>query len=137
MLGTGTNQFGSPPDLLKRFVHTPFQGFLRIERAEILVQSNDPTMIDVPATPSNRTVLGANSWLWKLIYDSDAESELREATSILFGTRVVANMGSGCLVGLDRERSEVFAFLGITGENPTFREVVVPFLTKLMLTTGD
>lgn len=133
MLSAGTSQFDSVPDLLKRFVCTPFQGFLRIEGAAIEVQSNDHTMIEVLASAPRLGSLDRNSWLWKLVYDSDAESDLREVTSIVCRTTVVANMGSGCLVGLDRERSEIIAFLGITGDRPEFRKVVVPFLTKLTL----
>ena len=43
----------------------------------------------------------------------------------------VVVMGTGCLLGLDRERRELLAFIGRSIDARTHQEFIVPFLCRM------
>lgn len=122
-----------PPDLLKRFMPTPFRGTLHLGGAEVSVQSNDSTIVDHFVSSRRSFSVTSCSFLWKLVYDYNAPSELLPGTIITCGPTVFATLGPACLVGFDHDRSELVAFLGIHGNDPSFHEAVLPFLAELTL----
>lgn len=120
-----------PPDLLKRFVPTRFRGTLHVGGAEVFVHSNDSTIVDELAPRAHSFSVASSSFLWKLVYDCDAPSDLLPRTIIACGPTALATLGPGCLIGVDYDRSELMAFLGIPGNHPAFRETILPLLTEL------
>lgn len=124
-------QYQDAPDLIRRFVPTPFRATLRIGIAEVLVESNDPAMIEVLAGIESASSLWPHSFRWKIVYDKDAPSELSDAMSISCGQVVVVSMGTACLIGVDQARNELVGFLGCTADSPAFRDTIVPVLVGL------
>lgn len=125
------------PDLLKRFVPTPFQRTIRVHNANIRVESNEITVIatmeDLFRPTLARISPAPRSFLWKLVYDEDAPSDLRELTVIAYGPTRAASFGPACLIGVDHERNELVGFLGVAGNDYAFRQTIVPVLTELTL----
>lgn len=135
---TSNLHYGSiAPDLLKRFIPTPFQGTIRVHQANVRVKSNDITVIatmkDLFRPAPARISLAPHSFLWKLVYDKDAPSDLRGLTVIACGPTRAASFGPACLVGVDHERNELIGFLGVAGNDCAFRQIIVPVLTDLTI----
>jgi hypothetical protein len=123
---------GPCPDLLKRFVQTPFRGTIQIGGKEVLIESNDPAVLEALG-PLKALSATPQAFHWKLIYDCGISSQLDDATSIACGPVFVLNLGPACFMGVDYERNELVAFLGITADRPAFRKTILPLLTNLTL----
>lgn len=124
------------PDLLKRFVPTAFEGVFAMNEFSVLVRSNERAIIELLAPmPVQRQ--GPQSFIWNVIYDIEAPSEIQSLTLLRCGRTAVANLGPGCLVAVDYDRCELIAFVGLRESNPIFRETVLRFLTALTLKVVD
>lgn len=125
------------PDLLQRFVPTPFEGAFAIGKLDVFVHSNDRAIVELLAPTPVQRQDGQQSFLWKLIYDSEAPSEIGSLTLLQCDRTAVANLGPGCLVAVDYDRGKLIAFVGLHGGNPTFREAVIPLLTAMTLQAAN
>ena len=123
--------WNNPPDLLRRFVNTPFSATLCLGVADILIQSNDETIFEQLSPTEREHRPNLRTLLWKLVYDVDAPSEIVPPVVITHGSVVIAKLGFACLIAIDSERGELVAFLGISGSDPRFRSTVLPFLSDL------
>lgn len=127
----GIKDSGVVPDLLKRFVDTPFEGLARAGNDDVVVRSNDSEIIDALECEEMTIEERQHLFVWKLVRDNDALFESHEAVSLAHGAVVIARIGSACLAGIDCERNELIAFLGIGGNSSSLRETVLPLLRKL------
>jgi len=123
--------WSNPPDLLKRFVNTRFSGTFCVDGTDIVVQSNDATVFEhFPPTETDLR-LNLRTFRWKLVYDPEGPSEIVSPIVITHGSVSIANLGLACLFGIDSERGELVAFLGVRGGDVAFRETVLPLLLEL------
>jgi hypothetical protein len=123
--------FDEPPDLLRRFVPMPQKASYRVGPGLVLVQTNDFTLL--PALP-----LGVDLDLrkhqileWKLVRDTDTRGLLETPRFLVTETLTIVEMGSACLLGLDRERRELFGFIGAEVDSRTYQDFLVPLLTRM------
>jgi hypothetical protein len=122
----------SPPDLLKRFVETPFRADFRVGSTRVIVKTNDPAIPDLLRdfeTPSRIRPL--RLFRWKLVLDGDVRATASEPMLLRSGPVVVVSMGPACLIGVDYEKNELFAFLGSAASGDEFMASVLRVLREL------
>ena len=122
--------YGNPLDLLRRFAPTPLKADVRLEIANVLLETNDLSFLEwlsrLDAGESS-----AKSCLWKIVRDVDVRGVTGETTILMAGNVIVYSMGPACLIGADRERREILAFLGRDVDAHSFQESVLPALCRL------
>jgi len=118
-----------PPDLLRRFVATPLTFLYRIGAFKVIVKTNDETLL--PAFEASFESPGTNTFEWKLIRDSDSHGLLEPSMGITSGPLTFVGMGPACLIGVDRQRRELFAFIGRDIDRQTYKALLIPLFFEL------
>jgi hypothetical protein len=122
--------YANPLDLLRRFVPTPLKAEVRLGTANVVLETNDlsflPSLSRLDAGES-----GAASCSWKIVRDVDARGMTGETTILMAGNVIVYSMGPACLIGADRERREILAFVGRDVDAHSFQQSIVPALCRL------
>jgi hypothetical protein len=124
--------YSDPLDLLRRFAPTPLKVHLRLESATVLLETNDLSFLPalsfagVPAPSAS-----SQSCLWKIVRDVDVRGQVADASIIMAGNLIFFSMGPACLIGADRERREILAFIGLDIDAPTFQQSILPPLYRL------
>jgi hypothetical protein len=122
--------YSDPLDLLRRFAPTPLKAVVYLEFANILLETNDLSflpslsLLGVPAASSQ-------SCLWKIIRDVDVRGATTEVSIVMAGSLIVYSMGPPCLIGADRQRGEILAFIGRDVDARLFQESILPALVRL------
>jgi hypothetical protein len=119
---------GAPPDLLRRFVPTPFRAIYRISGVPVLVQTNDIALL--PAFPLEGNFVAPDEKLfeWKLVRDADVREPLEAPVALNCRQLEVVQMGPGCLLALDEEQRELLGFIGAGIDGNTYQEFLIPFM---------
>ena len=108
-----TNETSWHPDLLRRFVATPFV-FCSGEGAnQICIQSND-LEIALSIRRSCKAQLppdSPNVLTWKFIRDVAASTKVAQISTITDGSLRMLHFGTGTILIHDREKAEVFGFI--------------------------
>jgi hypothetical protein len=132
--------YRDPLDLLRRFAPTPLKTHMKLDFATVLLETNDLSFFPSPWQPhvqSPRNPLpSANSaqsthCLWKIVRDVDVDHKITETSIVMAGSLIVYSMGPACVIGADRERKEILAFIGLEVDARTFRESILPALCRL------
>jgi hypothetical protein len=123
---------GAPPDLLRRFVPTPFRGIYRIGEVPVLVQSNDITLLPAFPLEDNFVAPGEELFEWKLIRDADVREQMEQPVVLNCAGLKVVQMGPACLLALDWGRRELLGFIGASVARSTYQEYLVPFMQRMM-----
>jgi len=122
--------YANPLDLLRRFVPTPLKAEVRLGTANVVLETNDlsflPSLSRLDAGESC-----AESCSWKIVRDVDARGMTGETTILMAGNVTVYSMGPACLIGADRERREILAFIGRDVDAHSFQQSIVPALCRL------
>jgi hypothetical protein len=122
----------SPPDLLKRFVPTPFRADLQMGSTRVVVKTNDPAIPGLLRGFKARSrVRPLRRFRWKLVRDGDVRAPASRPILLRNGPVVVLSMGPACLIGVDYEKNELFAFLGCFARGDTFTASILPLLREL------
>jgi hypothetical protein len=125
-----------PLDLLRRFAPTPLGANVSLEFARIRLETNDLNLLSalpISGSPASDCTLEQPmpSCLWKIVRDPDVHQKLAEPSTITAGNLMVHTMGPACIMGADRDRKEILAFLGVEVDARVFRESIVPALIRL------
>jgi hypothetical protein len=124
--------YRDPLDLLRRFAPTPLKVHLRLEAATVLLETNDLSFLSslspIDASPASSS---SQSCLWKIVRDVDVRGKTTETSIIMAASLIVFSMGPACLIGVDRERREILAFIGLDVDARTFQESILPALCRL------
>jgi hypothetical protein len=122
--------YGNPLDLLCRFAPTPLKAEVRLEIANVVLETNDlsflPSLSRLDAGESS-----AKSCFWKIVRDVDVRGMTAETTILMAGNVIVYSMGPACLIGADPERREILAFIGRDVDAHCFQESILPALCRL------
>ena len=124
--------YRDPLDLLRRFSPTPLKTQVHLESANVLLETNDLSFL--PSLPFPRSPISSpplQSCLWKLVRDVDVRHKIAEASIVMAGSLIVYSMGPACIIGADRERKEILAFIGIEVDARTYQESILPALCRL------
>jgi hypothetical protein len=119
-----------PLDLLRRFAPTPLKAFVYLEFADVLLETNDFSFLPTLPQPSSRDSY-SQSCLWKIVRDLDVRGATTDASIVMAGSLIVYSLGPACLIGADRERGEILAFIGRDVDVRVFQESVLPALIRL------
>jgi hypothetical protein len=124
--------YNHPLDVLRRFMPSPLKAMIEFEKEIILVETNDSSFL-LPLDYSVSQISSAISpaFQWKLLRDADVCGKLAEATILMAGSLLVANMGPPCLAGVDVERGELLAFIGGEVGPQDYQNYVFPVLKGL------
>ena len=132
--------YRDPLDLLRRFAPTPLKTHVQLDFATVLLETNDLSFFPSPLQPheqSSRNPLPcANSahathCLWKIVRDVDVHHKITETSIVMAGSLIVYSMGPACVIGADRERKEILAFIGLEVDVRAFQESILPALHRL------
>lgn len=133
--------YGDPLDLLRRFAPTPLKAHVHLPSANVLLETNDLSFLpSLSLAGSSVSSPSAHSCLWKIVRDVDCRGKTAEASIIMAGSLIVFSMGPACLIGADRERSEILAFIGLEVDARVFQESILPALcrlTEFVMRRGD
>jgi hypothetical protein len=126
-----TQTTNSHPDLLRRFVPTPYN-FDIIERNRLLrVQSND---LELALTVRRFCVqrfkeIHSAVVVWKLIRDAKAPVGFQEISLVTDGPLRTLHLGRGTVVFYDREKSEI---LGFVAADVAAEKIITSLLPRLI-----
>jgi hypothetical protein len=127
-----TESISRPPDLLKRFVPTPFRADLQIGSTRVIVRTNDPAIPRFLRDFNTRSrVRPWRRFRWKLVRDGDVRAPASRPILLRNGPVVVLSMGPACLIGVDYEKNELFAFFGCFAGGDAFTASILPVLREL------
>jgi len=129
------SSYRDPLDLLRRFAPTPLKTNVHLEFANVLLETNDLSFfpplsllnpsLSVPSSPPSQPCL------WKIVRDVDVRLKTAEASIVMAGCLIVYSMGPACVIGADRERKEIVAFIGLEVDARIFQESILPALCRL------
>jgi len=122
--------YNDPLDLLRRFAPTPLKAEVNLEIANVVLETNDLSFLPSLSGLSS-TEISTKSCIWKIVRDVDVRGTTMEASIVMAGNLIVYSMGPACLIGADRERSEILAFIGRDVDTHSFQEVILPALCRL------
>lgn len=126
-----SNGYTDPPDLLRRFVPTPFSAVFPTGFGGILIQTNDPSLLPGASLDTAAEVTQLPTMKWKLVRDLDASGPLQEPIILSSPPLTIITMGMSCLAAFDRDRGELLGFIGAGVDALTYREVLLPFLFQI------
>lgn len=122
-------QLPEPPDLMRRFVATPFEACMEIGGMRVLVQTNDSSLLE--ELGSTRGPCLDADWTWTVVGDAELPAQLGEATIIENGAMVFFGFGRACQVVLDREKRELTGFVSNGVLNDEWVKVIGPMVLML------
>ncbi len=122
----------SVPDLLRRFVPTPFTAVACVDGTRIVLQTNDPALVnnmqrlrpDLAANPSH------GSLAMKIVRDNDAPAMEADVTVIEVWPLTTLLAGVGTVLTLDHQRCELFGFLAPSITADRFFLELLPVLLR-------
>ena len=127
--------YRDPLDLLRRFAPTPLKTHVYLEFANVLLETNDlsffPSLSLLNPSISSAPSPSSQPCLWKIVRDVDVRLKIAEASIVMAGSLIVYSMGPACVIGADRERKEILAFLGVEVDARIFQEAILPALCRL------
>jgi hypothetical protein len=122
--------YKDPLDLLRRCTPTPLKAEINLEIANIVLETNDLSFLPSLSRLSSAEI-STKSCFWKIVRDVDVRGTTIEASIVMAGNLIVYSMGPACLIGADRERSEILAFIGRDVDTHSFQEAILPALCRL------
>ena len=122
--------YKDPLDLLRRFAPTPLKAEVNLEIANVVLETNDLSFLPSLSRLSTAEI-STKSCIWKIVRDVDVRGTTLEASIVMAGNLIVYSMGPACLIGADRERGEILAFIGRDVDTHSFQEAILPALCRL------
>ena len=101
-----------------------------LEFANVLLETNDFSFLPTLPQPGARDS-SSQPCLWKIVRDVDVRGATTDASVVMAGSLIVYSMGPACLIGADRERGEILAFIGRDVDVRVFQESILPALIRL------
>jgi hypothetical protein len=120
-----------PLDILQRFAPAPYTSVTLFSSAILKTASNDRTLL--PPFPDLQVSAEdvEASFNWKLLRDPTAQGSIEPPTTFISETLSAIFMGPACLIAADRQRRQLFAFLGSQIDTRAYREHILPALVQL------
>jgi hypothetical protein len=121
------------PDLLRRFVATPYVFNNSVEREQLCIQSNDLEIaLSVRRSYITQRFKGGSAVsTWKLIRDTAASEDGAQILTISDGVLRTLHLGTGTILVYDRERAEVLGFISAAVKAQQLSSSLIPLLLGL------
>ena len=126
-------RLGESPDLLHRFLDTPFMGEFLIANRRLRLRSNQEDclrMLQQYAVEESDT---APDFEGKLFFDQDLPADISRPTFLENEVVVLLSLGRGCFVLVHRLRKEFFGFISAGIPPGMAAETVVPAIEELFV----
>lgn len=115
------------PDLLKRFAPTPYQVDTIIGQIRLILQTNDPEIVDQIVKVSTELKKGGDASLrLKVIRDDKAPNNEAETVVLSAGPVLTLLAGTGTVLALDTERHEILGFIAAQVSAERFALEILP-----------
>lgn len=120
------------PDLLRRFVPTPFSAMTNFCGTNVTLQTNDSALLsklmesDSPVQPKAKSVCVT------VVSDQDAPTDDAEVRVFSAGAIRTVFAGAGTMLIVDAERTEVFGFLAPNVLPELFVRELLPLALELL-----
>jgi hypothetical protein len=121
------------PDLLRRFVATPYVFCSGSGKKQLCIQSNDlgVALSIRRSCITQRFKSGSDVLIWKLIRDSAAPGDDAQILTISDGVLRTLHLGTGTVLIYDHERAEVLGFISATVKTEQLASSLIPLLLGL------
>jgi hypothetical protein len=121
------------PDLLRRFVATPYVFNSSIGRQQFCIRSND---LEIALSVrrfciEQRFKDGSGVLAWKLIRDTAALEDGAQISTISDGVLRTLHFGTGTVLVYDRERAELLGFVSMAVKTQQLSLSLIPLLLGL------
>jgi hypothetical protein len=118
------------PDLLRRFVATPYVFNSSVGRQPLCIQSND---LEIALSIRRSCIAhcfkgGPDVLVWKLIRDAAAPEDDAQILIISDGVLRTLHLGTGTVLIYDRERAEVLGFISAAVKTQQLSSSLIPSL---------
>jgi hypothetical protein len=120
------------PDLLRRFVETPYAASFVSGDANVRIESNEMAIItEIHSAITLHNDLETEVSYWRLIRDEAAPCDGKELTILSSGPLSTLLLGTGTVIAVDHERGEVLGFLASDVSAEEFVRVLLPLVIRL------
>jgi hypothetical protein len=120
------------PDLLRRFVETPYAVSFTSGDATVRIEANEFALLNkMHGAMVSQNGFGTEILTWKLIRDEAAPCDGKELTILFFGPLNVILAGTGTVIAIDREQREVLGFIAANVSSDEFVTALLPIVLKL------
>jgi hypothetical protein len=120
------------PDLLRRFVETPYAVSFTSDGATVRIEANDFALVNkIHGAIVLQNGFGAEILTWKLIRDEAIPCNGRGLTILSLGPLSVILAGTGTVIAIDRERREALGFIAANVSSDEFVTALLPIVLKL------
>jgi hypothetical protein len=120
------------PDLLRRFVETPYAISFTSGAATVRIETNESAIVNqMRRAMVSQDGLETDLSYWKLIRDEHAPRNGRELTVLSSGLLTTLLLGIGTTITIDHGRREVLGFIGPDMSAEEFVTVLLPIIIKL------
>jgi hypothetical protein len=103
------------PDLLRRFVPTPYRFWIVLASTIVRFETNDQELLRAFRTRADQLLAGlassVKSWSWKIIRDYDVSHDTDELFLLSGETLSTLFLGTGTVVAIDWNRGELLGFV--------------------------
>ncbi len=113
------------PDLLQRFVPTPYSAVVALFNAQISFQCNDQALI-TSLERAGAIDRGATSLVARVVRDYAAPTSGSDITVISMWPVATIMVGAGTVLAVDMERREMFAFIASSVSAEQFINSLLP-----------
>ncbi len=115
---------GEPPDVLHRFVSTPFRRICGMGS----VTSNEEWLADLIANYASREVSESSSLTITVTLDANLGANLNQPLAIQGKRSTALFFGEAAMIALDHDNQEVFGFISRSVDIETIKQVILPAL---------
>jgi hypothetical protein len=120
------------PDLLRRFVETPYAVSFALDDVMVRIETNEFAIVNkMHSAMVTRNGLVTEFSYWKLVRDESAAGDGDELTILSEGPLSTLLSGTGTVITVDRERSEVLGFLARDLSVEKFVTTLLPIILEL------
>ena len=122
------------PDMLRRFVATPYSSLFCIGSTYVRLETNDPFLANTiqKATVCLEKSDAQEDSDWKLIRDKQAPRGGKEVSVLSAGPIGAVLLGPGTVIAVDRERREVLGFIAPDVSGEEFAAIALPLILNLL-----
>ncbi len=120
------------PDLLRRFVETPYAVGFGSGDATVRIESNEFAIVNnMHSTMVSQGGFETEILNWRLIRDEEAPCDGKDLTILTAGAVTTLLAGTGTIIAIDHERREVLGFIAANVSAEEFVTSLLPVILKL------
>src|SRR5277367_1984421 len=128
----GMNTLTDPRDAVREFTPAPFRTRFKSGPTLVMVHTNDFALL--PALPLETAPVALDDPIfeWTVVRDDEASGLFDQMLPPNSALIPAADTGPSCLLGVDRERRELFCLIATEVDARVFQEALLPFFCRLM-----